>query len=309
MVTVTLLSMGGEGTALKPMPVADKVWDLAMRVREVRGIPISAMKLLWEGELLTDTTRTLGEVFGEEEEVDLMVVRRQISEEEQRELNQRLLRAVAGGQQAQVVELLKEGALPFAETPVATEGDEAGAGGKDQEEKEIAAVGAELDTATDAKPVVVHAEPLGCFGLSPLLLALAAGDEDLVKDLRAAGAPEPEMTPKAGSMPFAFAKQDIADVVRHLAAGADVNTKLTRGQGVNGTSWGGPLHACCSMNCFGTYELAQLLIRKKANMDMGDQEGDSPLAHARYFRNSAMQDLLQGHGAQMKGPFYSNFGT
>lgn len=301
MVSVSLLSMSGESTALRSYPAdATKVFDLAVSVREHTGIPVSAMKLLWEAELLTDLTKTLQEVFGTETEVELTVVRRQVSTEEQEELNRRLLRAVASGQQQQVTEMLKEGALPFAE-PEAKEAVVPAEGTTEGKGEEVA----EEKAATPTAP----AAPMGCSGLSPLMLAVTAGDDELATALRAAGAPEPEMKPRTASMPEAFEEGDVVDVVRHLAAGADVDTQLRNGQGIRDTSWGYPLHACCAMNCFGTYELAQLLIRKKADMNKGDREGDSPLAHARYFHAKELKDLLEGQGAKVQGPFYRNFGT
>lgn len=277
MVTIRLLSLSGRSTDLLPMPASTKLSDLAVRAQELWGIPVSAMKLLWGDEVLADLTRTLAEVFGTEEAVDLTVVRRQISNREQNDLNRRLLRAAACGKRAQAIELLQEGALAFAEMPLES-GEE----------------------ATDSKAAVALTEPAGCGELSPLLLAVAAGDEALARLLRAAGAPEPRLTPRTASMPEAFALDDVADVVRHLAAGADVNMQLSRGQGIEGTGSGAPLHAACAMSCFGTYELAQLLIHKKANVNKGDEEGDPPLAHAHYFRASAIKDLLKGHGARQK---------
>lgn len=69
------------------------------------------------------------------------------------------------------------------------------------------------------------------------------------------------------------------------------------------------MHACAAMHMKpGAYEVAQLLIRKKANLAAGDSEGDSPLAHARYFRAAELFHLLQGHGAKIAGPYYSRFG-
>merc|ERR1712154_96730 len=123
------------------------------------------------------------------------------------------------------------------------------------------------------------------------------------------GAAEPDMTVRCSSLATAFAEGDLVDVAKHLAAGADVNTRLFSGQGVQATNHGGPLHACCAMpRTPGAFEVAQILVRRKADLTLGDVEGDSPLAHARFFRAQALYELFEGHGASDSGPFYRMFG-
>jgi len=148
-----------------------------------------------------------------------------------------------------------------------------------------------------------------CGGITPLMMALAADDQDMTRDLRECGAEEPDMTPSHPTIVGAFEARDFVDIVRHLAAGADVDTKLRRGQGVQDSAFGTPLHALAALHRKpGAYELTQLLVRKGANLDAPDAEGDSPLAHARYFGASKLVQLLQGLGAETKGPYYARFG-
>eukprot|EP00439_Symbiodinium_sp_Y106_P034348 s4611_g4.t1 len=90
------------------------------------------------------------------------------------------------------------------------------------------------------------------------------------------------------------------------------------------------LHACAANHRQpGMYELAQLLIQKKSDLNAGDSEGDTPLAHARllacvehyfrcrnngkrvlvkgYFHAPDLYKLYSGHGGNVAGPFYSRW--
>ncbi|CAE8616424.1 unnamed protein product [Polarella glacialis] len=142
-------------------------------------------------------------------------------------------------------------------------------------------------------------------GISPLMLAIAAKDQQVATLLRAAGAEEPVMTVTHDSIAMACADRDLADVVRHIAAGADVNTRLKRGEGVVGSSSGTLLHACCALHRRpGSYEFTVLLLRRRADASIGDGEGDTPLAHAKYHGATQLFELLEGNGAILAGPFY-----
>jgi len=46
------------------------------------------------------------------------------------------------------------------------------------------------------------------------------------------------------------------------------------------------------------------LIKKGADLAAGDAEGDTPLAHARYFGAKEIYQVLEGNGAELGGPFY-----
>merc|ERR1712070_145328 len=121
-----------------------------------------------------------------------------------------------------------------------------------------------------------------------------------------------------GTLQEALARKDFPDVARHLAQGGDVNIRIGRGRGVPGAleEWGlwpgidpnfaGPLHACAAMHGVpGAYETALLFISRGADLNAGDAEGDTPLAHARYFRaSSELFRLYEGRGAKVSGPFY-----
>jgi hypothetical protein len=98
------------------MLLTARVIDLACLVRETRNVPISAQNLIWDGKLLTDPSLSLAEAFGPAAKaglpVEVTVVRRTLTEEEQAVLFKQLIRAAAGGMRAEVRELLKEGAMP-----------------------------------------------------------------------------------------------------------------------------------------------------------------------------------------------------
>merc|ERR1712130_1069697 len=73
-------------------------------------------------------------------------------------------------------------------------------------------------------------------------------------------------------------------------------------------SFGTYLHACAAMHRLpGAYETAQLLICLRADLNAGDAEGDSPLAHARYFEAHELHALFKGRGAKLEGPYYGRF--
>lgn len=148
-----------------------------------------------------------------------------------------------------------------------------------------------------------------CGGVTTLMAAIVAGEEELAKQMREAGAPEPDMTPKHKNMAEAFRAKDFVDIVKHIAAGANPNEKLMRGFGIAATRSGTPLHACCAQHRHaGAYEVAQLLIGKKADLTLGDAEGDNAVAHARYFDAKDILALLEGHGGQVAGPYFRMFG-
>ena len=142
-------------------------------------------------------------------------------------------------------------------------------------------------------------------GISPLMLAIAAKDREMELALVKAGHPEADMSTRHANLAEAFAATDLADVVRHIAAGADVNTRLHRGEGVRASSSGTPLHACCAIYPEpGAYEVTVLLLRRRADASLGDAEGDSPLAHAQYFKATELYALLEENGAKLAGPYY-----
>lgn len=145
-------------------------------------------------------------------------------------------------------------------------------------------------------------------GITPLMLAAASNDEEASLILQNAGAQTDDMTLRLDNLPAAFAAGDLAEVVRQIAAGADVNTRLSRGEGIIDSSSGVPLHACCRFHRLpGAYEVVVLLLRCRADSSIGDAEGDTPLAHAKYYRAEALYALLDANGAELAGPFYRRF--
>jgi len=352
-----LNSMGGGTIRLEPMQSTATVRELALQIRGLLSIPISVQNLIWGSQLLKDPSLQLVDVFGvEATEVNLTVVRRPFTVAERAELYKQLVRAASGGQTRQFRELLREGAQvdfdPDKEghdTSISLshwadeehqDGEDvtmpraAGAPGKPKqkvEEDEAAQKDSEdSEDAEDSEDSEADmfgrgpkrtAEPDWPTELTPLMMAMVAGDDDLAKDLRALGAKEPDLTPKRQRLADAFQARDFVDVVKHIANGADVNTRLRRGQGVQDTGEGRPLHACAAMSDMpGSLEVAQLLLRKRADTSLGDSEGDNALAHARYFgeqfhrrgrdKSGAVElyRLLEGNGAKLEGPFYKRFG-
>lgn len=265
---VTVVNMAGDRLQLPPLLGTGKVQDLAFSVRKHAGIPLCAMKLLKDAEILTDLSMPLTDVFGAfdheqaTKDIELMVVRRQLSEGEVAELDRGLVRSAAEGKIEAMQEYLVEGAK-------------------------------------------VDPEKNPCGGVSAFMVALASGDERLCEKLRQVGAAESDMVPTTNSIQEAFTSNNFVEVLRRISAGDSVNAKLSRGQGVQASSSGTPLHACCAMHKIpGATEVAQLLIRKRADLAAGDAEGDTPLAHAKYFCANELFQILESNGAELGGPFY-----
>lgn len=141
--------------------------------------------------------------------------------------------------------------------------------------------------------------------MTPLLLAVAADSESTAAQLQAAGALEQDMRPRNKTLGRAMGRGDFCDVVRLLAARADPNTRLRQGEGIRETRSGTLLHACCALhNQEGVDFLTELLLHLNADTSAPDHEGDSPLAHARYFGANKIYEILQQHGARVSGPYY-----
>eukprot|EP00930_Biecheleria_cincta_P024893 TRINITY_DN1776_c0_g1_i2.p1 TRINITY_DN1776_c0_g1~~TRINITY_DN1776_c0_g1_i2.p1 ORF type:complete len:348 (-),score=82.80 TRINITY_DN1776_c0_g1_i2:233-1225(-) len=300
-VTVLAKTMAGNETPLAPLPSAALVADLAKEVREKLNVPITAQNLLYKGQLLTDLTMSLASVFGSEmADIEIMVVQRPLTDQERHELHIQLVRAAAAGNAGEVHELLKEGAaVELIKDGNADEEWTPEAAGTANEECSAS----EASDVFRESPVDQKKQPPKYCGLTPLMMAIAAGEENLAQELRKLGASEPDMTPQHSTLAEAFRQEDLVDVTRHLAAGADVETKLRQGEGITATNSGVPLHACCAMYPRpGALEVAQLLIRKKADLQAGDAEGDTPLAHVEYFSADDLFRLFEPHGAEVSGP-------
>lgn len=142
--------------------------------------------------------------------------------------------------------------------------------------------------------------------LTPTHLATAAHDSVAVDLLRMAGAGEPSMRASLLDIKLALRSGHLLDVVRLLAQRADPDTSLRQGDGLRDTTSGTPLHALCALHKKpGAVAVVALLCRLRANVDAHDNEGDSPLAHAKYFDAPEIYAILEKHGAQVQGPFYS----
>jgi len=348
-----LHSIGGGIIRLEPIQSTATVRELALQVRALLSIPISVQNLIWGSQLLKDPSVQLVDVFGAETtEVNLTVVRRPFTAAERAELYKQLVRAASAGQTRQLRELLREGAQvdfdpdkeghdtsislshwadeEHQDSDDVTTAKAAHAQGKTEQkvEEDERRDSEDSEDAEDSEDDLFGrgvkrspSDPNWPSELTPLMMAIVAGDDDLAKDLRALGAKEPDLTPKHQRLADAFQARDFVDVVKHIANGADVNARLRRGQGVQDTGEGRPLHACAALSDMpGSLEVAQLLLRKRADPSLGDSEGDNALAHARYFgeqfqrrgrdNSSAVElyRLLEGNGAKLEGPFYRRFG-
>jgi len=224
-----------------------------------------------EATLTSSTTRT-----AEPHVVELSVVRAVLPPEVQLQIDRMLLIATASGDHEAMAGALAEGAS-------------------------VNCVAAHVDAASPMKKAeLMRSLP------DPLLIALAARDEAAAMILRDAGATEPDTQPKMATLGQAFRKADLSDVARHLVHGASPNLRLHLGEGIRDTAHGTPLHACCAMHHLdGAAAIAALLCRLGADAAARDAEGDSPLAHARYFGANEVYDVLKANGAQVQGPYYS----
>eukprot|EP00927_Polykrikos_kofoidii_P052090 TRINITY_DN45862_c0_g1_i1.p1 TRINITY_DN45862_c0_g1~~TRINITY_DN45862_c0_g1_i1.p1 ORF type:complete len:379 (+),score=47.46 TRINITY_DN45862_c0_g1_i1:72-1139(+) len=265
--------MSGTLVELPPLPVDAPMCALRETIQSCTGIRACAQRLiLGHVEVVADDNVGIGKALtgllppgSSSEDVELALVRGVLSESEQRIVDDELMLAAAEGDAVATASALAEGARPTAQ-----------------------------------------AARRGADAVSPLMLALAAGNEDVVSLLRKAGAEEPDMTPKTQRLGRAFARGDLADVVRLLACGESPRQKLRRGDGVQHTHTGYPLHACCALHRWpGSTAVAVLLCHLRADMQAKDSEGDTPLAHARFFDAKDIHCALHARGAKIQGPYYS----
>lgn len=347
-IKVNVTTVAGNCHSFTSFDGSSTVKDLALAIRTQLGVPLSLQHLVLGSDILTDLSQRLSEVVGDASEIDLSLVKRSYKMEERAALFKRLVRATVAGHNFEIRELLKEGApVKFSwedahtdesvvlshwqdddeiaqekekaetketfqameeELEVVVEGDgESEEISDDEEDSSSDDSRPSVDKQNEASQTEARAAP--CGGLTPLMLAKAFGNDALVNDYKACGADDVDMVSSFSTLNMAFASRDLVNVVKLIAARADVDTRLSRGEGVQATGEGSPLHACAAMHRLpGAYEVAQLLIQKKANLQAGDSEGDTPLAHARYFSATELFGLLEGAGAEVRGPFYERFG-
>eukprot|EP00931_Biecheleriopsis_adriatica_P051273 TRINITY_DN29719_c0_g1_i1.p1 TRINITY_DN29719_c0_g1~~TRINITY_DN29719_c0_g1_i1.p1 ORF type:complete len:339 (-),score=61.87 TRINITY_DN29719_c0_g1_i1:67-1029(-) len=278
---ITLRGISGQELHLPALKTVAPFRELQEAIRNAWQMPTGCQRLILNDEIVIAKPEVpLGKVLGLPQggEVELSCVRTSLPQAEQRAMDCKLLQAVAAGAYGEISEALAEGANPMG-------------------------LGADESATAQDRNVP-----------SPMLLALAAKDVPAMGLLRAAGAEEEDLAHKpalprnanARSMiGRAFAARNLAAVVRCVGLGADLNTILRRGEGVADTDGGTPLHALCAQHELpGASAVVELLCRLKADINAGDREGDSPLAHARYFNAKDIHSVLQAHGAQVKGPYY-----
>lgn len=341
---IQVSSISGVTTALRPFQPTDTVNDVACVIRSSLGIPISVQTLAWGNTPLKHRSQQLGPLFGKTQDVTLTIVRRSFTPEERAELHKRLVRATAAGMVSEARELLREGAkvnfeaeeesadvslaLPHwqedvevqaqEEVPAPVQPDSLRAAGDEEQFRPSAEQHngeVKKREEEDDRRQVSSEHP--CGGLSPLMVASVIGNAELVKDFEDLGAHKIELEPSQ-NLTQAFIDHNFVEIARHIKKGADLNVRMPRGPQClrewaiwpdSDQHFGTPLHACAAMHRSpGAYEMAQLLIQMRADLNAGDAEGDSPLAHARYFRAAEMYTLLEGKGAVVAGPYFGRFG-
>lgn len=274
---VGVTTFSGERLELPRLATSASMQELHAAVKERFGIPAAAQQFVFNGAVLHgDPAHSLGKLFGLPKggggKIELSCVRIPLPAEKQRAVNEILLLSAARGHCDSMATALADGALVNIGCP------------------------GEEDRARQSQP----------SGPTPLAFALALGDKAAAKLLRDAGAAELASEPRSGTLGGALGRGDIADAVRLLGQGADPNARLRRGEGVRDTDYGAPLHACCALHDkVGATALAELLCRMRADPAARDCEGDSALAHARYFGAGDVFDVLTAHGAKVEGPFYN----
>lgn len=264
-VQLVIHNLAGEQLSLT-RPSACQLHEILEAIHKEWKIPILAQRLVLKDEVVSQSSGAIGRILGLPSggEVELVCLRNQLSFEVQESLDLRLFDAVAASDYAEIAAALTDGAGP---------------GVPDQDSK----------------------------APSAFLTALALKDREAEQMLWDAGV-RTDQTDKSKtyrSLRQALATRSLPQAVKCLAHGADVNTWLRRGEGVMDTSGGTPLHALCAQHLQpGAASVVRLLCRMRADVNAGDSEGDSPLAHARYFGTKEIEQVLRQYGGKLRGPYY-----
>ncbi|CAK0789585.1 unnamed protein product [Prorocentrum cordatum] len=306
-IAVRLLSLSGAPVQLEALSLDATVRDLALQVRARLEMPISVQHLILGTSTLADPSASLRDVFGQAPSAEVTVVRRPFTPEDsgRAKLHTQLVRAVAAGQAQQFRELLLEGAqVNFraeghgAETPPCRW--RTGARRRRRRPRRqrprarrarraapTAPGAAGQRTSATATPTASRCPRTPRRTPRPPWRPRAGAS------LPVPAAPRPRHRrgrPGAGAGPAAVGRAgarhgheergladrvrphghpDFVDIVKHLAAGADVNARLSRRQGIVDTSEGAPLHACAAQfRRPGAFEVAQILVRKGAGHEL-----------------------------------------
>mmetsp|Transcript_24071 Transcript_24071/g.55598 ORF Transcript_24071/g.55598 Transcript_24071/m.55598 type:complete len:367 (+) Transcript_24071:71-1171(+) len=298
-VTLAVTRPSGDRLELLPFPPSATFKALKLAVKEQLAIPcIQQQFVVGSAKIEASDTDSICRVLAGSHEVDLTagvvelgLVRVLPPALEQDKLDKVLLMATAAGDHEQMKEALLEGASSSC----------CAAGS-------LAREACCKSTEEAGEEGVTPRAPVGA-DFTPMLLAAATSDSEAIAILRSHGNQESSsLEARSRHIGIAFRYRDFADVVRFLGKGADPNTRLPRGLGVQDTNHGTLLHACCAMHTApGAAPLMELLLRLGASLDAPDAEGDPPLAHARYFGAHELYDVLEVHGARLTGPYYTRF--
>jgi len=279
---VAVTALSGDRVELPAFPPGTTMRELREAVKRVWKMPLATQCFVIDSKIVEARDgQQVAVVFQDalqkshpERTVEVAVVRGALPEQAQQAVDTTLLVATARGALEDMREALAEGANPDTCSSVGS--------------------------STSSRTVAARRGP------TPLMLAHAAEDKEAIELLISALAEKPNMKPQFSSLGIAFRNNDLQDVVRILGQKADPNMRLRRGDGVRDTGHGTPLHACCALHRLpGVVPVAELLLRLKADPCDQDEEGDTPLAHARYFQADDLFEVLQQRGGRLDGPYYS----
>ena len=129
-------------------------------------------------------------------------------------------------------------------------------------------------------------------GLTSLMAATATGKEDVARYLVSRGAKLDEVDDKGFSAAGAAVATDNVDILKLLG---DAGANLRQLQG----STKAPLIIDAARSVKAGVEMVQYLIRKRANVNQEDANGNAPLFHAAANGNTRVADLLLRAGADI----------
>merc|ERR1719500_766134 len=129
-------------------------------------------------------------------------------------------------------------------------------------------------------------------GLTPLIYATATGNEDIARYLISRGAKLNEVDDNGFSAAGAAIARNDVGMLKLLG---DSGANLRQLQG----SYKGPLIRDAARSVEAGAEMVQYLIRKGADVNQEDGEGDATLFHAGPFGNTRVADLLLRAGADI----------
>lgn len=306
-VTVKIRALTGTLLVVGPLDGQLPLRELKAQVREEWKWPIALQRLVIGTEPIEgDDTQTIQAALGEAAMADCEVtcVRAASTPKEQEALNEHLLRAVAACNLAEVEECLLEGADPGASFDGLTALLVAHAAyarrllprSSSEEESQPMQPHVFFQSAEEVLTLLQHhATSSSTEQAQDQLPVQVAGDF-------------------AGGLGTALMDQNFVQAVELIATGCNLNEVIkltpedrqTRGH-IFATAACGPLHMVSALHTQHKAALAVaiLLIGSGADLMLEDEEGDTPLAHARYHGAEQIYEVLKAHGARIEGPYFA----